>query len=345
MKALILAAGKGTRLRPISDGVPKQLVPVAGKPVIEYVIEDIKSCGITDIGVVVGDSQSPISRHLGSGEDLGVDLSYIVQEEPEGLADAVACGREFTGDEPFLVYFGDTLISPEATEKIVSGFGEGDAASLGLQRVDEPSRYGIARFEDGELAGMEEKPDEPPSDLAYIGAVVFSSDVFDVIDGQSASDRGELELTDSIDLLIRDGKNVHWEEVDGLWMDVGKPADVIEANRLLLDGRGPGREPGDGIEIGDGSSIEEGAEIREPVVIGDDTTVEAGAEVGPYTSIGDNCRVSGASIGSSVVMNNVEITADIRMERSLIGPGTDIRKKGEDGSNQYVIGRGTTVYH
>lgn len=346
MKALVLAAGDGTRLRPISDSVPKHLIPIGNKPVIEYVVEDIRNAGITDIGVVVRDEgESPIATHLGSGDEYGVDLTYIVQSEPRGLAHAVKCGEGFVEEDPVLVYFGDTLVSPNVTQRLVDAFDEErHAASLGLQRVDTPSRYGIASFDDGgTLTGMEEKPDDPPSDLAYIGAVVFAPVVFNRIESQTPSDRGELELTDSIDLLIGNGQPVAWTEVDDLWMDVGTPEDVITANRAVFDGAlsGTGLDHAmddTAVVVGSGSRIHDEATVKGPVYIGSDTKIGADAVVGPYVSIGDRCHISSATIESSVVMDGVEISAGIHMNHSLIGQESEISTDTTSRHHQYILG-------
>jgi len=356
MKALVLAGGMGSRLRPISESIPKQLVPVANEPVIKYIIDDISRTGIEEVAIVVGDGEQ-ISAYdrLGLEAEFGVDLSYVVQEEPKGPAHAVNCGREFVGDDPVLVYFGDTLVAPGETSRLVSQFDEDEhAAALALQRVSEPSEYGVAEFDTaGELVGVEEKPADPPSDLAYIGVVVFSPSVFETIGSQSPSERGELEITESINRLVGGETPVLYRETDSCWIDVGTPDGVVEANVSVLDGQLGGRvsehanadADGDGgVVVGRGSSIDADAEIRGPVHIGTDTTVGPNAVVGPYTSIGNGCRVSNARVESCVLMDGVELTADVGIERSVIGPEAEIKRIVNDGLGRCVVGRGASLH-
>jgi glucose-1-phosphate thymidylyltransferase len=225
MKGVVLAGGTGSRLRPITHTGPKQLVPIANKPVIDYAIEDLVAAGIDDIAVILGEKgREDIQNHLGSGDAFGVDITYIVQGEPLGIAHAVGCARDFVGEDSFVVYLGDDLMR-EGIADMVSDFdSEEYEAGIGLQAVDEPSRYGIVGLdEDGDVVELVEKPDNPPSELALIGIYVFTPAIFEQIETLDPSWRGELEITDAIQGLLDDGHRVQSHVVHGWWKDTGKP--------------------------------------------------------------------------------------------------------------------------
>ncbi|MUV57110.1 glucose-1-phosphate thymidylyltransferase [Halogeometricum sp. CBA1124] len=355
MKGVILAGGTGSRLRPITHTGPKQLVPIANKPVIDYAIEDLKEAGIDDVGVIVGHVGSDeIQAHLGDGSDHGVDVTYIVQGEPLGLAHAVGCARDFVGDEPFVVYLGDDLMREGITELVADFDQETYAASIGLQEVDDPSRYGIVDVDDeGNVQLLVEKPDDPPNNLALIGIYVFTSDIFEQIDRLEPSWRGELEITEAIQGLLDDGKRIQSHTVHGWWKDTGKPEDVLHANYLVLDdidGRIDGTVE-DGavttgrVDLGAGSVVEAGAVVKGPVSIGENTTIGSDAYVGPYTSVGDDCELRGVHIESSVVIGESTITTERKIVDSLVGRKATIRnteEKKPDGT-RLVVGENSTL--
>ena len=334
MKGVILSGGTGSRLRPITHTGPKQLVPVANKPVLEYAVEDLREAGITDIGVVLGDlGREEIQGLLGDGSAYGVDVTYIVQGNPLGLAHAAGCAREFVGDDDFVMYLGDNILK-RGIGDLVESFEAGDhAAGIALQRVDEPGQFGIADVdESGAVRRLVEKPDDPPSDLALIGIYVFSPAVFDAIDDLEPSWRGELEITDAIQSLLDDGLAVDSQVVDGWWKDTGKPKDILEANRLVLEDLAPasdgtvedGAETTGRVDLREGAVVESGAVVRGPVSLAEGVTVRAGTYVGPYTSIGPDSTVANAHVENSVVIGDAEISASGRFVDSLIGSGAAI---------------------
>ncbi|MBX0348743.1 MULTISPECIES: glucose-1-phosphate thymidylyltransferase [Haloarcula] len=329
MKGIILAGGTGSRLRPITHTGPKQLVPVANKPVMEYAIEDLRDAGVTEIGIVLGDKgRDEIQAYFGDGSDYDVDLTYIVQGEPLGLAHAVGCTRDFVGDDSFVVYLGDDLMR-EGIEDLVADFDSSTyAAGIGLQEVNEPSRYGIVDIGDnGDVVGLVEKPDDPPSNLALIGIYVFTPAIFEQIEALEPSWRGELEITEAIQGLLEDGHRVQSHTVHGWWKDTGKPEDVLHANRLVLDAiekdiRGEIEDDENirgRIDLGEGSVIEAGAVIRGPVSIGENTRIGANAYIGPYTSIGSDSEIDNVHLESSVTIGDNKITANRTIVDSLIG--------------------------
>jgi glucose-1-phosphate thymidylyltransferase len=333
MKGVLLAGGKGTRLRPITHTGPKQLVPVANKPVIQYAIEDLREAGITDIGVVLGNKgRAAIQDFLGDGSAFGVSITYIVQGDPLGLAHAVGCAREFVGDDDFVVYLGDNMLK-QGIADLVESFQTGEYdAGIALQSVENPTQFGVAAVENGTVTRLVEKPDDPPSDLALIGIYVFSPVVFDAIEQLDPSWRGEYEITEAIEALLDDGRAVDSLVIEGWWKDTGKPEDVLDANRLVLDDRRG--DPADAIESDaettghldahESATIEDGAVVRGPVSIGENTTIEAGTYVGPYSSIGPNSTLRNVHIENSVVVGDSTIATDGKIVDSLIGRGATV---------------------
>ncbi|QLC34401.1 glucose-1-phosphate thymidylyltransferase [Halarchaeum sp. CBA1220] len=334
MKGVLLSGGTGSRLRPITHTGPKQLVPVANKPVIEYAIEDLREAGITEIGVVLGNKgREEIQDFLGDGSAYGVDITYIIQGNPLGLAHAAGCARDFVGDDDFVMYLGDNILKQGVTE-LVESFEAGDyGAGIALQEVENPEAFGIADVDaDGTVTRLVEKPDDPPSNLALIGMYVFSPAVFDAIDDLEPSWRGELEITDAIQSLLDDGYAIDSHVVTGWWKDTGKPEDILEANRLVLEDAAleaegeieDGAETRGRIGLAASATIEEGAVVRGPVSIAANTTIESGTYVGPYTSIGPNSTLSGVHIENSVVIGDSTLTASGRIVDSLLGRSADV---------------------
>lgn len=334
MKGIILSGGTGTRLRPITHTGPKQLVPVANKPVLEYAIEDLKEAGITEIGIVLGHlGREEIQNLVGDGSKYGVDVTYIVQGNPLGLAHAAGCAQDFVGDDNFVMYLGDNILNQGISE-LVESFETGDyGAGISLQHVDNPQQFGIADVDDdGNVQQLVEKPDEPPSDLALIGIYVFSPAIFDAIERLEPSWRGELEITDAIQLLLDDGYKIDSHVVEGWWKDTGKPEDILEANRLVLENtqrsiNGTVEEEADvdgKVELAESATIESGAVVRGPVSIAAETTIENGSYIGPYTSIGSGSRISSTHVENTVIVGESEITTNGRIIDSLIGRATQI---------------------
>lgn len=334
MRGVLLAGGTGTRLRPITHTGPKQLVPVANKPVLQYGIEDLKQAGITEIGVILGNKgREEIQEFLGDGSRFDVDITYIVQGEPLGLAHAAGCARDFVDGDDFVMYLGDNILNRGITD-LVESFGNGEyAAGIALQHVRNPTEFGIAEADDeGNVTRLVEKPDDPRSDLALIGVYVFSPEVFDAIENLEPSGRGELEITDAIQSLLDEGRAVNSQVVEGWWKDTGKPTDILEANRLVLDDRlgerngivEEGAEVNGHLDLGSDAIVKEGAVVRGPVSIAQGTTIELGTYVGPYTSIGENSTLANVHIENSVIVGDAEITTSGKLVDSLIGRGATI---------------------
>lgn len=335
MKGVVLSGGTGSRLRPITHTGPKQLVPVANKPVLQYAIEDLRDAGITDIGVVLGNKgRDEIQNFLGDGSEFGVDITYIVQGNPLGLAHAAGCARSFVGDDDFVMYLGDNLLK-QGIKDLVTSFRKGTYdAGISLQRVSNPKEFGIAYLDkQRNVERLVEKPDEPESDLALVGIYVFSNRVFDVIEELEPSWRGELEITDAIQGLINRGCAVDSHIVKGWWKDTGRPEDIVEANRLILEDLAgqtngtveTGAEVRGTVDLHESSRIESGAVVRGPVSIARGTTIASESYVGPYTSVGPSSTIDGTHIENSVVVGESTISADVKIIDSLLGRGTTIQ--------------------
>jgi glucose-1-phosphate thymidylyltransferase len=334
MKGVLLSGGTGSRLRPITHTGPKQLIPIANKPVLQYAIEDLRAAGITEIGVVLGNKgREAVQRFLGDGSEFGVDITYIVQGEPLGIAHAVGCARDFVGDDDFVVYLGDNLLK-QTISPLVESFEQGDyAGGIALQRVDNPERFGVAELDDdGNVVRIVEKPDEPKNDVVLIGIYVFSPMAFEAIEEIEPSWRGELEITDVFQWLIDNGERIDSHTVTGWWKDTGKPEDIVEANRLVLDEleattRGTvedGAETMGKIDLDETATIESGAVVRGPVSIAAGTVVKGDTYLGPYTSIGPDSTVCGTHIENSVIVGEATITASGKIIDSLIGRGAKL---------------------
>lgn len=354
MKGVLLSGGAGTRLRPITHTGPKQLVPVANKPVLEYAVEDLRDAGIREIGVVLGNKgRREIQEFLRDGSRFGVDVTYIVQGDPEGLAHAVACAEQFVGTDDFVVYLGDNILN-HGVKDMVDSYRDGDYdAGIALQEVDDPSEFGVADVRsDGSIEGLVEKPSDPPSNLALIGVYAFSPAVFDVIADLEPSWRGEYEITDAIQGMINRGYSVDSHVVEGWWKDTGRPEDVLEANVLVLDEAEAGlegrvaetAEVTGKVDLHPDAEVQEGAVVRGPASIARGSVVGSDAYVGPYTSIGPDTVLRNAHIENSVVVGDAEITTNGRIVDSLIGRGAEIRN--DDGlpeGRRLVVGENSKI--
>lgn len=335
MKAVILAAGQGTRLRPVTLTMPKPLVPVANKPLIGYAIDVLRGAGLEEIGVVVNDLDSPIVSQLGNGAEYGVHLDYIVQTEQKGLAHAIGLTREFVGDEPFCVLLGDNIFQ-DKMEHLLREFPASSAElAIALIEVPDPQRFGVAEVRDGKIARVVEKPKEPPSNLAISGAYLFRSSIFNAIDHIKPSWRNELEITDAIQYVISSGAEVHPYTLRGWWIDAGKPDAIIHANQLVLGDLPYSARPDDPavivgksevtprVLIGEGSQIIDSV-VRGPVLIGRNVTVR-NSYIGPYTSLGDNVVIENAEVDASIIMKDCTIrNISGRIDSSLMADNSTV---------------------
>ena len=338
MKALILAGGEGTRLRPITHTRAKQLVPVANKPILFYGIEAMVAAGIEEIGVITGATGPEVRAALGDGSDFGAKITYIPQEAPLGLAHCVLIAGDFLGGDDFVMYLGDNLLEQDLAAFIAAfeaarTSDDPPAAQILLKQVPDPHRFGIATLDEhGHVVELVEKPDDPPSDLALVGVYLFDETIHDAVRAISPSARGELEITDAIQWLITNGKRVRTELLTGWWIDTGKLTPLLEANRLLLE-KVVTRIHGsvDATSLLEGRVVvDEGAEIvnstiRGPVAIGRDTRI-IDSFIGPFSAVGNGCEVVHSEIEHSVVMDGSRVLNIPRLEDSLIGREANVER-------------------
>jgi glucose-1-phosphate thymidylyltransferase len=327
MKGLILSGGKGSRLYPLTYTNAKQLIPVANKPILFRVIESIRDAGINEIGIVVGSTAPKIKEAVGRGGRWNVDITYIQQDEPLGLAHAVKISERFLGDDPFVMFLGDNVIEGSITPLIAQFADSGWNSQIVLTRIEQPEQYGVAELnEDGRIIRLVEKPKEPPSDLALVGIYMFDNTIFEAVNAITPSWRGELEITDAIQWLIDNGRTVHPYVHRGWWIDTGRPGDMLEANDLVLEEleyEVQGYVDRDS-HVGRRVTVQQGAEIinsvvRGPAIIGENTRI-VNSYVGPFTSIYHDVLIENSEIEHSVVLENSQIL-DIgaRVQDSLIG--------------------------
>ena len=347
LKGLILSGGAGTRLRPITHTSAKQLVPVANKPVLFYGIEALVDAGVEEIGIIIApETGDEIRTAAGDGSQFGAEITYIVQDKPAGLAHAVLTAEDFIGSSPFVMYLGDNLLR-DGLRNLVSTFTENEPDTLILLTpVDDPQSYGIAELDGEKIVRLIEKPKDPPSNLALVGVYLFGNLIFDAARSLEPSWRGELEITEAIDKLIDDGRNVRSEVVRGWWKDTGQLADMLEANRLVLEelvtsieGEVDAASKVEGrLVLGPGAKVQRSV-VRGPAVIGAGAHVED-AYIGPYTSIGDGVRVCRSEVENSIVLSG-SVVEDLgtRMEASLLGKEVKLtRSQGMPKTLQMLVG-------
>jgi glucose-1-phosphate thymidylyltransferase len=333
LKGLILSGGKGTRLRPITHTSAKQLVPVANKPVLFYGIEAMAAAGIREVGIIIApETGDEIREAAGDGSRFGVEITYIVQDEPAGLAHAVLTAEGYLGDAPFVMYLGDNLLQG-GIEGLVRAFTTNapDALIL-LTPVSDPEHYGVAELDGDRVVALAEKPPEPRTNLALVGVYMFTPQIHDAARAIKPSGRGELEITDAIQHLVDTGARVEPHIVEGWWKDTGRLDDMLEANRLILetihashDGDYEGSSVEGRVIIEPGAKLER-CTVRGPAIIGANTVL-IDAYIGPYTAIAEDCVVQGAEIEHSILLAGAKVrNLSGRMESSLLGRNVTVER-------------------
>jgi glucose-1-phosphate thymidylyltransferase len=329
MKALILAGGKGTRLRPLTYTGAKQLVPVANKPILWYCIESIVAAGVTDIGIIISpETGDEVQNKTGNGDRFGAKITYILQSQPAGLAHAVKIAQPFLGEESFIMFLGDNLVELPLDTFLNNFLHKQLDALILLKQVANPSAFGVAQIDaNGKVIQLVEKPKNPLSNLALVGIYFFQATIHEAIAQIAPSARGELEITDAIQKLIDTDKCVEASEIKGWWLDTGKKDDILSANQIVLDARLTSLNLGEidaisnisgRVQIGTGSKIIN-CKIRGPVIIGENCHLEQ-AYIGPYTSISDRVTIIDTEIEHSVILNDSKINGiQQRIVDSLIG--------------------------
>jgi glucose-1-phosphate thymidylyltransferase len=327
LKGLVLAGGKGSRLRPLTATGAKQLVPVANKPVLFYALEQLVAAGVAEIGIVTGDTADQVRAAVGDGSAFGARVAYLPQGAPLGLAHAIITAKDWLGEAPFCMFLGDNFLKGGIAAHAATFAGGDCAAQILLKRVGDPSAFGVAILDrDGRVERLIEKPREPVSDLAVIGVYFFGPEIHEVTPRLIPSSRGELEITDAIQGLIAAGHDVRSAVIDDEWIDTGKKDDMLAANRLVLatlERRVEGEVDADSTLVGSvvieaGASVA-GSTVRGPAIIGQGTRL-IDAYVGPFTAIGPRCELIRCEIEHSIVLEGSVIrNVDRRIADSLIG--------------------------
>ncbi len=356
MKGLILSGGHGTRLRPITHTKQKQLIPIANKPILFYVIEDLVKAGITDIGIITGPNNMQIVDTVGDGSRWNSRITYIEQESPLGLAHAVKTAKDFLKDEDFIMYLGDNLLNDNISEFAINFQNSEADASILLTPVKDPCNFGVAKLnKKGEVIQLIEKPKKPESNLAVVGVYAFRKSIFKAIEHIKPSARGELEITDAIQWLLEHSHKVKSDLVEGWWKDTGKADSLLEANHLILDSKIETLNKGkteEGaiisgrVNIGEGTVIKKGACIRGPVVIGQNCFIGNNVFIGPFSSLGNNVEVMKGEIEYSILLANTKINTNHKIVDSLIGENCTIVSEGTvpmNRGNKLVIGDNSNI--
>jgi glucose-1-phosphate thymidylyltransferase len=337
LKALVAAGGTGSRLRPLTHTAAKQLIPVANKPILFYVLEDLVKIGIKEVGMIVGkETVDDIKNVIGNGKKWGLYIDYIYQDKPLGLAHCIKIAKGYLKDEPFIMYLGDNILTTDLS-RFTNEFKKSKANALVLlSEVDNPEQFGVVEFDKKDnIKRLIEKPEKPPTNFALVGVYLFDKNILKAVDYIKPSQRGELEITDAIQWLINNNYKVIPYKVTGWWKDTGKVEDVLEANRFILSSLKASKE--DSVKINSNSKIIgevklqskveiENSIIRGPVIIGDNTKV-INSYIGPFTSIYFGCKIKNSEIENSIVMEKTKIIdLPSRFDNSIIGKEVDISK-------------------
>jgi glucose-1-phosphate thymidylyltransferase len=361
MKGVILSGGHGTRLWPITHTQAKQLIPIANKPLLFYVIEDLVNAGIKDIGIIVGHDPKriqDIKTTVGDGSRWNAKITYIDQDRPRGIAQAIWLSKEFVGGDSFVVYLGDNLIKG-GIDKYVSKFEKSDEDfGILLAKHKTPEKFGVAILEGDKLVGLVEKPAVPPSNWVISGIYMLRPSVFDVIEKQlngPPGKRGEYQITDVADEMVKTPKyKVSAYMIEDWWKDTGEPKEILEANQLVLDELRPfnngvveeGVEVVGKVGIDEGTVVKAGSKLIGPCIIGKNCVIGPGAYIGPHTSVGDCCQIVGGELESSIVLENCTISCDKRIVDSLIGANSKIVSRGNSLPKgiKFVAGENSQIY-
>lgn len=341
MKGIILHGGHGTRLRPLTHTGPKQLLPIANKPMSQYCIESLREAGITDIAIIIGGlGAKKVEETYGHGEKLDVNLTYITQDSPKGIAHAINLCKNFVGNEKFVVFLGDNII-----QKSISGFAKNfeesnHDASILLCEVDNPSRFGIADVKDQKITKIMEKPKNPPTNLAVTGIYFLTAKIFDIISRQKPSARNELEITDALEMLLKENDNISYDMITDYWKDTGTPEDILNANRQVLE-----HICNEGCIVDESSHIFNNRPWIEPCIIGKNCKIDESAQIGPNASIGDNTIISSnVVIENSIIMPGCKIDGGLNIKDSIISANCHLHGNNKDKTKKiFLLGEGTKI--
>ena len=352
MKGIILHGGHGTRLRPLTHTGPKQLLPIANKPMSEYCLNALKDAGISEIAIIIGGvASNKVEEYYGDGEKFGVNITYVFQDEPRGISHAINLCKDFVKDEKFIVFLGDNIIKRDISDYRKEFENSEYSASILLCEVDNPSQFGIADLNtDGSIKKIMEKPKEPPTNLAVTGIYFLTPKIFDIISRLKPSWRNELEITDALQMLLEEGNKIGYYMITDYWKDTGTPNDIIHANKVILEDMKPYFEgtKEDNVKIegnlmlGKNSIIKTGSTIIGPAIIGDNCIIGPNTLIGKNTSIGNNSEISNCQIEDSILMDGCKIKSDVKIKNSIIAFNSEI-KQSNSNDKVFLLGEGTKI--
>jgi glucose-1-phosphate thymidylyltransferase len=343
VKGIILAGGHGTRLRPLTFTGNKHMIPIANKPMILYGLDHLSKAGIKEIGVILGPIREGVRETIGDGSNLGIQITYINQLDPKGLAHAVLVAEDFLKGDPFVMYLGDNLLKQGVRPLINAYFNYSSDCVICVTPVNDPGRFGIVELDSkGAVSRLIEKPAEPKSNLALAGVYLFNDSIFEAAKNIKPSQRNELEITDAIQSLLEMGKKITVQHINGWWKDTGKPEDLLEANQLVLDDLqsmcegtiNSSCQIAGKVSVGKNTIIKPNTRIKGPVIIGENCEIGPNVYLGPYTSIGDNVKILSGEVEGSIIMQNVLINCNKRIIDSIIGRQSRV----ESGYSMYPSG-------
>ena len=354
LKGIILHGGHGYRLRPLTHTGPKQLLPIANKPMSQYALEDLKKAGIQDIAIIIGDvSPHKVQEYYGDGKKFGVNIFYIYQDQPKGISHAIGLCEDFINGDKFIVYLGDNVLRKDLLEYTNKFQQSNSDAMILLCEVDDPTRFGIAELDKNNktIKKIVEKPKNSTSNLAVIGVYFLTPKIFDIIKILKPSWRDELEITDALQLLMDKGNKIEFDMVSGWWKDTGTPEDILHANRLILDSIGHenqfvinnNSQINKNVIIGQNSTISNDSFVKGPTIIGENCIIGPSARIGPYVSVGNNSKIANCNIENSIVMENTSITSKIHIKDSIIAHGSKIEDNVEPKQYQFLLGERSQV--
>jgi len=351
LKGIILHGGHGTRLRPLTHTGPKQLLPIANKPMSQYCIESMKEGGIVEIAIIIGGiGAQKVQDFYGDGRKFGVNITYVDQDFPRGISHAISLCEDFIGNEKFMVFLGDNIIQKSIKDFSINFQKSNAAASILLCEVDNPSRFGIADIQNGKIKKIMEKPENPPTNLAVTGIYFLTPIIFDIIKRLKPSQRNELEITDALDMLLNENHIITYNMITDYWKDTGTPEDIIHANGIILEnlstyfhGKDDGTNSIKGnIMIGENTIIKNNSVLNGPIIIGKNCIID-GATIGPHTSIGDNSIMSDCNLENSIIMSDCKISGAIKIKNSIISYNASIISNPINIEKTFLLGEGTKL--
>ena len=352
MKGIILHGGHGTRLRPLTHTGPKQLLPIANKPMSEYCVEAIKDCGITDIAIIIGGiGSNKVKEYYGDGSKFDVKISYIEQDEPKGIAHAINLCKNFVGNDKFLVFLGDNIIQKSISNISKKFETENYDALVLLCEVSNPKRFGIADVKESKIVKIMEKPENPPTNLAVTGIYFLTTKIFDVFSRLKPSWRNELEITDALQMMLEENNTINFEMITDYWKDTGTPDDIIHANGEVLKnmksynfGKISDKvELKNNVMIGSGTTINDKSKIIGPCIIGKNCEIGSNVILGPNVSLGDNSKLFECDIQNSILMTNCSIKSKIKIRNSILASNSKITIDEKNDEKTFLLGEGTVL--